>query len=206
LGRWRGKLLTANAYYASNRAGFTLLEILAVLLIAGLLMSVTLPNFGALQSHRLQRSVEQIVARIDFGRQRAVMTGIPHRLAIDLEAGTYKLEWMGKRPDDAAPRPKPKIELGVSNSLSLAPPPSAERNFQSLPGPLGKLEYLGKGVEFGWIEVHGEEVDFGEAFIIFEGDGTSSYTMLVLDEPGGREFALEILPLADRVRILDEEF
>jgi hypothetical protein len=30
--------------------------------------------------------------------------------------------------------------------------------------------------------------------------------MLMLDEPGGRELALEILPLADAVRILDEEF
>jgi len=30
--------------------------------------------------------------------------------------------------------------------------------------------------------------------------------MVVLNEPGGRELALEVLPLADMVRILDEEF
>ena len=41
---------------------------------------------------------------------------------------------------------------------------------------------------------------------ITEGDGTSSYTMVVLNEPGGRELALEVLPLADAVRIIDEEF
>jgi len=202
----RGENLRADAHRAWDRAGFTLLEILAVLLIGGLLMSVTLPNFGALQSHRLQGSAEQIVDRIDFGRQRAVMTGVPHRLAIDLDEATYKLEWQGNAAADAAPKPKPETEPGTRVPLSLAPPPAVERSYQALLGPLGRLEHLGKGVEFGWIETPGGEVDFGEAFITFEGDGTSSYTMLVLNEPGGRELALEVLPLADAVRILDEEF
>jgi len=169
-------------------------------------MSLMLPNFGALQSHRLRNTAEQIVERVDFGRQRAVMTGIPHRLAIDLDAGTYKLEWQGAGAENAASQPKPKIEPDIGSRLSLAPPPTTERSFQSISGPLGRLEQLGRGVEFGWIETPGGEVDFGEAFITFEGDGTASYTMLVLNEPGGHELALEILPLADAVRILDEEF
>jgi hypothetical protein len=169
-------------------------------------MSLTLPNFGALQSHNLRNSAERIVERIDFGRQRAVMTGIPHRLAIDLDAGTYKLEWQGENARDAVLQPEPKTKLGVNATFSLAPPPPVERSFESLLGPLGKLEHLVGGVEFGWVETPGGEVDFGKAFIIFEGDGTSSYTILVLNEPGGDELALEILPLADAVRILDEEF
>jgi hypothetical protein len=177
------------------------------LLIGGLLMSLTLPNFGALQSHKLRNAAEQIVERINFGRQRAVMTGIPHRLAIDLDVGTYKIEWQGEGAGDAAPRqPKPMIEPGISAPLSLEPPPSEERSFQSILGPLGRLERLGGGIEFGWIETPGGDVDFGDAFITFEGDGTSSYTVLVLNEPGGHELALEILPLADAVRIVDEEF
>ncbi len=170
-------------------------------------MSLTLPNFGVLQSHNLQQSAERIVERIDFGRQRAVMTGIPHRLAINLDAGTYKLEWQGESARDAELQPEPAIKLGIDDTpFSLAPPPAVERSYQFLLGPLGKLEYLGGGVEFGWIETPGGEVDFGEAFITFEADGTSSYTILVLNEPGGGELALEILPLADTVRILDEEF
>ena len=169
-------------------------------------MSLMLPNFGAMQSHKLRQAAEQIVERINFGRQRAVMTGVPHRLAIDLDAGTYKLEWQGEAAKNAAPQPKPKIEFGIDAALSLAPPPAEERSYQSLLGPLGRRETLSRGIEFGWIETPGDEIDFGEAFITFEGDGTSSYTMLVLNEPGGHELALEILPLADAVRILDEEF
>ncbi len=170
-------------------------------------MSLTLPNFGALQSHKLRNAAERIVERINFGRQRAVMTGIPHRLAIDLDVGTYKLEWQGAGAGNAAQQPpKPIIEPGFSAPLSLEPPPAAEQSFQSLLGPLGRLEHLGGGIEFGWIETPGGDVDFGDAFITFEGDGTSSYTVLVLNEPGGHELALEILPLADAVRIIDEEF
>ena len=98
------------------------------------------------------------------------------------------------------------IETDMGPQLSLAPPPAIERSFQSISGPLGRLEQLGGGVEFGWVETPGGDIDFGDAFIIFEGDGTSSYTMLVLNEPGGHELALEILPLADAVRIIDEDF
>jgi len=169
-------------------------------------MSVTLPNFRALHSHKLRDVAERIVERIDFGRQRAVMTGVPHRLAVDLDAGTYRLEWQGEGARDVASEPKPDPDLGIEPKLSLAPPPVVERTFEALSGPLGKLETLGGGVEFGWIETPGGDVDFGEAFVTFEGDGTSSYTLLVLQEPGAGELALEILPLADAVRILDEEF
>jgi prepilin-type N-terminal cleavage/methylation domain-containing protein len=195
-----------DAHRGWGRAGFTLLEILAVLLIAGLLMSVMLPNFGAVQAHKLRNSAEQIVERIDFGRQRAVMTGVPHRLLIDLDAGTYQLEWQGDRPAEKKEPAKPALDSDVEMQLSLAPPPATERSFERLHGPLGKLETLGRGIEFAWIETPGGETDFGEAHITFEGDGTSSYTLLVLDEPGGRDLALEILPLAEMVRILDEEF
>ncbi len=73
-------------------------------------MSLTLPNFGALQSHKLRNAAERIVERVDFGRQRAVMTGVPHRLAVDLDAGTYKLEWQGADAGNAAPQPKPMLE------------------------------------------------------------------------------------------------
>jgi len=188
------------------RAGFTLLEILAVLLIAGLLMSVTLPDFHALHAHKLQDAADQIIERIDFGRQRAVMTGVAHRLAVDLDSGTYRLEWQGGGVKDAAPKRKADPDLEVDAKLFLAPPPLVERVFHALQGPLGKDEALGDGIEFSRIETPGGDVDFGEAFITFESDGTSEYTVLVLDEPGGQELALEILPLADAVRILDEDF
>jgi prepilin-type N-terminal cleavage/methylation domain-containing protein len=201
-----------SARRARHRSGLTLLEILAVLLIAGLLMSVMIPNLSALQSHTLHDAAAQIVERIDFGRQRAVMTGAAHRLALNLDEGTYQLEWSGARPAEPAPPAPPPLDPDAEPvvveepPLSLAPPPVTERSFQQLAGPLGEIELLEHGVEFAWIETPGGEVDTGEASIVFESDGTSTYTLLVLDEPGGRQLALEILPLAEAVRVLDEDF
>ncbi len=193
------------------------------MLIGALLMSVILPNFGALQTHRLRDAADEVVERIDFGRQRAVMTGIPHRLAINLDSGTYQLEWEGEEAKDVAKPAAPlnatpldskqsgaqpgalESEIGLAPPLSLTPPPAAEHHFEPVPGPLGKPETLSTGVEFAWIETPGGDIDFGDAYIGFEGDGTSAYTVLVLDEPGGRKLSLEILPIAEAVRILDEE-
>jgi hypothetical protein len=168
-------------------------------------MSVMLPNFGLLQGHKLQKSAERVVEKINFGRQRAVLTGVPHRLAVDLDEGTYQLEWQGERSTQRKKPAPASLEPQPEKPLSLAAPKQTERSFESVRGH-EDVEFLGTGIEFAWIETPGGETDFGEAYIIFEGDGTSSYTLLVLDEPGGRELALEILPLAESVRILDEGF
>ncbi len=179
-------------------------------------MSFMVPTLSALEAHTLRRTAEQIVERADFGRQRAVMTGVPHRLVVNLDDSTYKLEWQGEAEARQAPvvvqaETDPDIEPSLSDvdiapPLSLAPPPAAERSFEPVPGPLGAVEVLGRGVEFAWIETPGGDTDVGEASITFESDGTATYTLLVLNEPGGRELALEILPLAEAVRILDEGF
>jgi len=186
--------------------GFTLLELLAVLLIGGLLMSFMLPNISALRSRILRHQAERIVAKADFGRQRAVVTGIPHRLVIDLDEDSYALEWMGSNEKN-----KPDVKAGkselppfVETDVSLNAPPQTERQFAPLPGLLGRTESLTDGVEFKEIETPGGWIDSDATFVTFERDGTASFTTIVLDDLDGRELILEIQPLADTVRIFDE--
>ena len=50
----------------------------------------------------------------------------------------------------------------------------------------------------GWIER-------GDSFIVFDRDGTASYTEIFIDDPSGRQIALDVMPLADAVRIRDVE-
>ena len=71
--------------YEGRRVGFTLLELLAVLLIGALLMSFMVPNLSVMRSRTLRQHAERIIATVDLGRQRAVVTRIPHRLVIDLD-------------------------------------------------------------------------------------------------------------------------
>ena len=66
---------------------------LAVVAIFALLAAFVAPNLGLLSSRRLQQQAERISAQLELARQRAIVTGIPHRLAIDLDRGSYWLEW-----------------------------------------------------------------------------------------------------------------
>ena len=189
----------------TRRAGFTLLELLAVLLIGGLLMSFVVPNLSVLKSQALRQDAERIVAKADLGRQRAVVTGIPHRMVIDLNNGSYTLEWMGSTGGGETAVPIADSELQPFNtSVSLEPPAQTERSFTPLPGLFGRVEFLADGIEFAEVETPGGRIHSNETFVTFERDGTSSFTTIVLDDPDGRRIILEILPLADTVRIIDE--
>jgi prepilin-type N-terminal cleavage/methylation domain-containing protein len=194
-------------------SGFTLLEILAVMLIGALLMSFMVPNLSALGSRALKSEAEKLVATIDLGRQRSVVTGSPHRLVIDIEARGYALEWeraqASARPPKRAPGDRTyssdDAAFSVSDSLSLAPPEVDTRAFSPLPGLMGRFEPLSRDIEFMGIETTGGWVELGEVSVRFERDGSSSFSTIVLADSSGNEAHLEILPLADSVRVFYEK-
>jgi prepilin-type N-terminal cleavage/methylation domain-containing protein len=192
-------------YRERNRAGFTLLELLAVLLIGGLLMGIMLPNLSPLKTRVLRQHAARIVAMADLGRQRAVVTGIPHRLVINLDDASYALEWSGKTEESKTAEPDENSELDpFDKPVSLEPPKRIERSFTPLPGLLGRVVSLSDGVEFAEIETTGGWIESDSTFVTFERDGTASFTTIVLDDPDGRQLTLVIPPLADTVRIFDE--
>ncbi len=161
--------------------GFTLLELLAVLLIGALLMSFMVPNLSAMRSRALRQHAERIVAKADLGRQRAVVTGIPHRLVINIDDSSYALEWMGSTRESETDVQTENSELEpFDDSVSLKPPAQIERSFAPLPGLLGRNESLGDGIRFAEIETPGGWIDSDATFVTFERDGTASFTTIVL--------------------------
>jgi hypothetical protein len=176
-----------------------------VILIAALLMSFMVPNMSALQTRALREHAKRIVTVIDAGRQRAVLTRSPHRVVVDLDNATYALEWMVPIDEEESQMGLEGSGFGFGAPLSLAPPRSVEREFAPAPGQLGRLASLADGIGFVDIETPSGWVDSGEVYIDFEHDGTSSFTVITLEDPEGQKLSLEILPLADTVRILNEE-
>ena len=51
------------------------------------------PAAQRLEWDPLKSEAESIAENLRFARQRAIMTGVPHRLLIDLEEGGYQIEW-----------------------------------------------------------------------------------------------------------------
>lgn len=190
-----------------RRAGFTLIEIMAVVAIFALLAGIVAPNLGLLSTRRLANQAQQISAQLEFARQRAVVTGVPHRLAVDLESGSYWLEWFVTEAEalGEAEAPPPPLDLRGAAPLSLAPPRAAAREYRPLPGMFGRIQPLEASLRFQAVDMPEGSVDRGEAFVFFERDGTASATEIVLADDDGHALALEVLPLADAVRIRDVE-
>lgn len=194
--RWAGRV-------DRGRAAFTLIEMLAVVLIFALVAAFVAPNVGLLRSRALRQEAKRISAQLELARQRSVMTGIPHRVLFDLDAGVYRVEWLGPPADDEALAPE--LDLARRSALPLAAPRYDLRQFEPLPGVFGHFAELEQDVFFSGLETADGWIARGESWVEFDRDGTTTYTEVVLDDGEGRTLVLEILPLADAVRVRDDD-
>lgn len=189
-------------------AAFTLLELLAVVAIFALMTTFVLPNVGVVRDRALRNQAQQLAAQLELARQRAVVTGIPHRLLIDLEGAGYRMEWL-RGGDDPAPAPKPDAaptyDVRGATPLPLAAPRTARLEYEPVPGRFGEFQYLEANLSFAGIVTPEGWIDRGDSYIAFDRDGTASYTEIFIDDESGRQVVLDVLPLADAVRIRDAE-
>jgi hypothetical protein len=83
----------------------------------------------------------------------------------------------------------------------MTPPIAQAAEFRPLPGVSGRFEPLDSTVFFSGVETSEGFQDRGEIAIEFDYDGTASDTSLHLDDDSGRSLILDVLPLADGVRV-----
>jgi prepilin-type N-terminal cleavage/methylation domain-containing protein len=192
------------------RSGFTLIEILAVVAIIALAAGFMVPNMGAYRSAQLRNEAERIQGMLELARQRSVMTSKPHRLLIDLDSMSYRLEWKisSEGGGDDAGSETTEADLAElltgEKPLSLAPPPIIEANFEPLPSRFGRFTTLPDDLYFGGVETRDGWTDIGRFTVEFARDGTTDFAAIVLDDASGGSLTLDVLPLADAVRIRDE--
>ena len=187
-------------------AAFTLIEMLAVVAIFALMASFVIPNLGTLGSRALQSEAQRIAGQLELARQRTIVTGVPHRIWLDLDDASYRLEWLVSETeiDGEATPAAPALDPDGVPLLSLAPPREADRQYLPLPGLLGRDRFLKPGLFIAGLETPEGWIERGEAFIAFDRDGTTVYSAIVLEDESGRSVTLDVLPLADAVRIRDE--
>ncbi len=75
-----------------TQRGLTLLEMMVVLAVIGLLAGALTIGYGRLPATALKREAVHLAAILRSGYDRATASGAHHRLVIDLDKGTYKLE------------------------------------------------------------------------------------------------------------------
>jgi prepilin-type N-terminal cleavage/methylation domain-containing protein len=183
--------------------GFTLIEILAVVAIFALLAGLLAPRVGAITGRALSESAARLAASLELARQRSALTGIPHRVLLDLDQGGWRLEWFVSEAEQEGREPEPPAEIDLRGQapIPLAAPRGQAAEFRPLPGALGRTEWLEDSLSFAGVETPEGLAEEGEVVVEFDVDGTASDTTLQLGDESGRTLLLHVLPLADGVRI-----
>lgn len=207
----------------SEAAGFTLIEMMAVIVIMGLVFALGIPRLGSSKQRLLKAEAESIATSLEFARQRAIMTAIPHRLLIDLEEGGYRIEWLATAEEAGAAAEGASPTLGgdggfggleaalgafgagdESDPVSLRPPPRAERDYYPIANrQLGSFTWLDDALYFVGLESSSGWIEGGDVAIVFQADGTTEYSMLEIADADENHMTLEIEPILERVRRRD---
>lgn len=191
---------------ASKPGGFTLIEILAVILILGLLMSLLLPALGAGGGRQLRQQGDRIAARLELARQRAVVTGKPHRVVLDLEQGAFAVEWLvseararGSEEEESAPLDDEPFEL------DLSPPTQDVLDYHPIPSAaFGGWAVLDNGYFFEGVDTSEGWIESGEVYVVFDWDGTTDASQIIVSDPDNRSLNLDVAPLLETVRMHEE--
>lgn len=197
----------------TRRAGFTLIEVIAVVAIISMVFALGVPRLGGRTFDPLHNEAEEIADRLRFARQRAVMTGVPHRLLIDLEEGGYLIEWYVTEDqafglegggDGLAALLSPVGGPSDESPLLDFVPPRRNEDLDYYPIPnreMGTFRWLDETLYFvgvagptGWVEGG----DFG---VVFYADGTTEPLALEIADADDARLTLEVEALLERVRV-----
>jgi type II secretory pathway pseudopilin PulG len=175
-----------------------------VILIIGLVASLVLPGLGFTTAQALDDSARALATDLEFARQRSVMTGIPHRVLLDLDAGGWRVEWEVAEPEpEDEPEPPAAPGLRSRGGLDLRPPRQSDLAFRALPAGTGRAFLLEDEIAFGGVATAEGVAEEGLVGVGFEPDGTAEPSEIVLRDPSGFGVVLEVRALADAIVIRD---
>ncbi len=202
----------------SATSGFTLIEIIAVIAIMGMVFAIGIPRLSTSKLRGLRIEAESIAASLEFARQRAIMTGVPHRVLIDLAEGGYRIEWLVDEARAFEAIRDAGHEIAASDfesdrdalddrgaqHVDFHPPIHNERDYYPIPNrQLGSFTWLDDSRYFVGLDSSSGWIESGNVEIVFDADGTTEYSLLELADASDNHMTLEIEPLLDRVRRRD---
>lgn len=204
----------------ARRAGFTLIEMIAVVALIGMIFALGIPRLSSSRWRMLGNAAESIAASLEYARQRAILTGIPHRVFVDLEDGGWRVEWLvgeqealsGSAGGGADPggfadalgalaSADPDAPFDPNAPIDLHPPAEDGREFHPIANrQLGAFTWLEDTLYFVGLESPSGWIEGGDIQIVFDADGTTDYVLLEIADADDRHMTLEIEPMLERVR------
>ncbi len=182
---------------AGRGRGFTLIEVLFTLLLVSVVLAAVGVSVGGLFGARLLNATSRMSAYIRYSYDQAALTGKPHRLMMDLGAGTFWIETI-EDVDDCKARLE-DIQAGGKGE------PKEVRG-QVHEDMIVRRGELPEGVTFdGLLALHLREKNTeGEDGVLFFPDGTAEHAFVYLASDD-EVFTLEVSPIQGRGILHREE-
>ena len=162
--------------YSHGVAGFTLFEVMVILLLLGFILLLTFPNFRQFIAPRdFKRAVMGFVGTLRYTQSQAATTKLHHRLNIDVKENGY---WISREGEKG--------------------------RFDRDPSSLGQLTSLPPGVVF--LDVYQPErgkVREGAAYVEFSPTGWAEECTINIRKGEQEVFTLFIHPLGGKVELIE---
>lgn len=158
-----------------NTKGFTFIELTIVIVLAGILFSLTLPRFrDTILTDSLKNSTRKLIYKIHEQRNNAIRENEDYGLVFDLESKTYWVE---------------------HETMSDQMRANARENASTLPEDVRIVDV--------WIKGAGKVID-GVVGIWFNRKGYVQQSAIHLRSEDEREFTLVLRPFLRNIEILDK--
>ena len=177
---------------AVQRRGFTLVEMMVVIIIIGSMVSVTAMNWRkVMPSTQLGTSVRTISNVLASTRSEAITRNNEYRVIYDLENQRYWVE-------------TPFLKAG---GLAIERIPGEEDPEEENARLLSSLTFLEDGVTMTSVLIDEEEYTDGQCYVRFSPLGSSSaHTIYLHHAPTNSDYTIEVLALSGQIRFHEGYF
>jgi len=176
-----------------RRAGFTLLEILIVVLVVGITAALVIPeSIKAVNGSRLRSGLEQIISLNRYARSKALLETAPMAVLYHQDTGQIQLLQLPRRQDIA------------SDLDQLTPPPRMEGEMEMLSEGTQDLKdlrtvQLPEGISIQ--NVKGAEQEENTWFILYTAGGMTDPHTVEIHDGGNIPTFITVEGLTGEVRV-----
>ena len=176
----------------TRRGAFTLVELMVVIIILGLMISLTAVNWQRVVPRtQLNNSVRTISNVLHSTRSESITRNNEYRVIYDLDEQRYWVETPFKK----------------GGGLAMARIPGEEDPEDVESRLITNLSKLGDGVTFAGVTIDGETYIDGQCYVRFDPLGSSSaHSISLYQAKMDRYYTIEVLALTGLIRFHEGDF
>jgi general secretion pathway protein H len=174
----------------SPEKGFTLIELILVLVIIGFLTSLVAPAITSLAGLKLKTATRKMAAGLRYARSQAVTTGSEYQVIFDIEKGEMIVESLQEEE-----KPYSDDYEDGEEEEEVSAKRMKKRKTYTIP----------KEVRLARVVIDGEEITEDQAWIDFYPNGSCSGGEIFLMDEKEREYRIALEFITGVVKITEEE-